>query len=105
MEYFDRARDKILMGAERRSMVMSEQEKKLTAYHEAGHALVAKLTPDANPQEAFFVRCDRTTMTTNDLDNGRMICLVGVAPVEPVEYILIEVALSADRGVSVRGAG
>src|SRR5215218_2679541 len=37
MEHFDKARDKILMGAERRSMAMSEQEKKLTAYHEAGH--------------------------------------------------------------------
>ncbi len=59
----------------------------------------------ATTKEAFFVRCDRTTMTTNDLDSGRMICLVGVAPVEPVEYILIEVALSADRGVRVQVAG
>ena len=32
------------------------------------------------PEEAFFVRCDRTTMTQNDLDNGRLICLIGVAP-------------------------
>ncbi len=49
MEYFDRARDKILMGAERRSMVMSEQEKKLTAYHEAGHAIVGRLVPEHDP--------------------------------------------------------
>ena len=34
------------------------------------------------PEEAYFVRCDRTTMTQNDLDNGRLICLIGVAPVE-----------------------
>ncbi len=38
MEEFDRAKDKIMMGAERRSMVMTEEEKKMTAYHEAGHA-------------------------------------------------------------------
>jgi cell division protease FtsH len=49
MEHFDRARDKILMGAERRSMVMSEAEKKLTAYHEAGHAIVGRIVPDHDP--------------------------------------------------------
>ena len=37
----------------------------------------------ATPEEAFFVRCDRTTMTQNDLDNGRLICLIGVAPIKP----------------------
>jgi cell division protease FtsH len=46
---FDRARDKIIMGAERRSMVMSEEEKKLTAYHEAGHAIVGVCVPDHDP--------------------------------------------------------
>ncbi|HZH43413.1 MAG TPA: ATP-dependent zinc metalloprotease FtsH [Lysobacter sp.] len=49
MEHFDRARDKILMGAERRSMAMSEDEKKLTAYHEAGHAIVGRLVPEHDP--------------------------------------------------------
>ena len=49
MEYFDRARDKIIMGAERRSMVMSEEEKTLTAYHEAGHAIVGRLVPEHDP--------------------------------------------------------
>ncbi len=49
MEHFDKARDKILMGAERRSMAMSESEKKLTAYHEAGHAVVGRLVPDHDP--------------------------------------------------------
>lgn len=45
----DKAKDKIMMGAERRSMVMSEDEKKLTAYHEAGHAIVGLLMPEHDP--------------------------------------------------------
>ncbi len=49
MEQFEKAKDKIMMGAERRSMVMDEQEKKLTAYHEAGHAVVGLLVPDHDP--------------------------------------------------------
>ncbi|MCX6595574.1 MAG: phage tail sheath subtilisin-like domain-containing protein [Acidobacteria bacterium] len=43
------------------------------------------------PEDAFFVRCDRTTMTQNDLDNGRMICLVGVAPTKPAEFVIFRV--------------
>jgi cell division protease FtsH len=49
MEDMERAKDKIMMGAERRSMVMSPQEKKLTAYHESGHAIVGRLVPDHDP--------------------------------------------------------
>ena len=49
MEEFERAKDKIMMGAERRSMVMGEEEKKLTAYHEAGHAIVGRLMPSHDP--------------------------------------------------------
>jgi len=49
MEEFEHARDKILMGAERRSMVMSEEEKANTAYHEAGHAIVGRLVPEHDP--------------------------------------------------------
>jgi cell division protease FtsH len=49
MEDFERAKDKIMMGAERRSMVMSEEERKTTAYHESGHAVVGKLVPHADP--------------------------------------------------------
>lgn len=49
MSEFERAKDKIMMGAERRSMVMGEDEKKLTAYHEAGHAIVGRLVPDHDP--------------------------------------------------------
>jgi phage tail sheath protein FI len=43
------------------------------------------------PEQAYFVRCDRTTMTQNDLDNGRMICLIGVAPVYPAEFVIFRI--------------
>ena len=49
MEDFEKAKDKIMMGAERRSMVMNEEEKRNTAYHESGHAVVAKLVPKSDP--------------------------------------------------------
>ncbi|HUQ09949.1 MAG TPA: ATP-dependent zinc metalloprotease FtsH [Steroidobacteraceae bacterium] len=49
MDEFERAKDKIYMGAERRSMVMSDDEKKMTAYHEAGHAIVGYLVPEHDP--------------------------------------------------------
>ncbi|MGQ9684782.1 MAG: ATP-dependent zinc metalloprotease FtsH [Thiobacillaceae bacterium] len=49
MEDFERAKDKIIMGAERRSIVMPEEERRNTAYHESGHALVAKLLPKTDP--------------------------------------------------------
>jgi cell division protease FtsH len=49
MRDFERAKDKVLMGVERKSMIISEDEKKSTAYHEAGHALVAALIPEADP--------------------------------------------------------
>ena len=49
MEDFENAKDKIMMGAERKSMVMSEEDKKLTAYHESGHAIVGRLVPSHDP--------------------------------------------------------
>ncbi len=48
-DHFEQAKDKIMMGAERKSMAMSEKEKLLTAYHEAGHAIVGRLVPDHDP--------------------------------------------------------
>jgi uncharacterized protein len=44
-----------------------------------------------SPQEAFFVRCDRSTMTQNDLDNGRLICLIGVAAIKPAEFVIFRI--------------
>lgn len=49
MGEFEKAKDKILMGSERKSMVMSESEKEMTAYHEAGHAIVGRLVPEHDP--------------------------------------------------------
>ena len=49
MADFEQAKDKILMGSERRSMAMTEKEKKLTAYHEAGHAIIGRLMPEHDP--------------------------------------------------------
>ena len=46
---FESAKDKVMMGVERRSMVISDEEKRVTAYHEAGHTLVAKLIPGTDP--------------------------------------------------------
>jgi len=45
----------------------------------------------ATPKEAFFVRCDRSTMSQNDLDNGRLICLVGVAALKPAEFVIFRI--------------
>ena len=44
------------------------------------------------PEEAFLVKCDRTTMTQDDLDNGRLICVIGVAPVKPAEFVIFRIA-------------
>lgn len=43
------------------------------------------------PEEAYFVRCDRSTMTQNDIDNGRLICLIGVAPLRPAEFVIFRI--------------
>jgi len=45
----------------------------------------------AKAEEAFFVRCDRTTMSQDDIDNGRLICLIGIAPVKPAEFVIFRI--------------
>ncbi|MDO9712907.1 phage tail sheath C-terminal domain-containing protein [Paracraurococcus lichenis] len=45
------------------------------------------------PEDAFFVACDRTTMTQTDIDNGRLICVIGIAPVKPAEFVIIRIGL------------
>jgi hypothetical protein len=45
----------------------------------------------SRPEEAFFVRCDRSTMTQNDLDNGRLVCLIGVAALKPAEFVIFRI--------------
>lgn len=49
-------------------------------------ALVGTTAPDA-----FFVRCDRTTMTQNDIDNGRLVVLIGIAPIKPAEFVIFRI--------------
>ena len=44
-----------------------------------------------SPEEAYFVRCDRTTMSQGDLDNGRLVRLIGVAPTKPAEYVVFRI--------------
>jgi phage tail sheath protein FI len=52
------------------------------------------------PEKAYFVKCDRSTMTQNDLDNGRLVALVGVAPLRPAEFVIIRIGqFTADRKV------
>src|SRR5262245_8215366 len=46
-----------------------------------------------SPEQAFFVKCDRTTMTRDDIDNGRLVCVIGVAPVKPAEFVIIRIGL------------
>jgi phage tail sheath protein FI len=51
------------------------------------------------PEEAFFVRCDRSTMSQNDLDNGRLVCLIGVSVLKPAEYVIFRIGqMTADAG-------
>jgi len=52
---------------------------------QAGHLMGDK------PEQAFFVRCDRSTMTQNDIDNGRLVCLIGVAPITPAEFVIFRI--------------
>jgi phage tail sheath protein FI len=45
----------------------------------------------ARPEDAYFVRCDRSTMTQNDLDNGRLVCKIGVAALRPAEFVIFRI--------------
>ena len=62
---------------------------------------VAGAFAGAKPGEGFFVRCDRTTMSRNDLDSGRLICLIGVAPAEPLEFVVLQLVHEPDVSVRV----
>jgi hypothetical protein len=54
----------------------------------------------SKPSEAFFVRCDRTTMTEADLDNGRLVCLIGAAPLFPAEFVIFRIGqMTADASI------
>ena len=87
MADFENAKDKVLMGTERRSMIISEEEKKITAYHESGHALVAKLLPDTDPIHKVTI-----------IPRGRALGLTQQLPVDekhtyPKEHLLSNIAI------------
>ena len=71
------------------AQVRQEAVAVLTSLWQAGELV------GATPAEAFFVRCDRTTMTQNDLDNGRLVVLIGVAVLRPAEFVIIRIGESA----------
>jgi cell division protease FtsH len=87
MADFEDAKDKVLMGTERKSMIISEEEKKITAYHESGHALVAKLLPDTDPIHKVTI-----------IPRGRALGLTQQLPVDerhtyPKEYLLNTISI------------
>mgnify|MGYP001067809822 FL=1 len=84
---FEYAKDKVMMGAERKSMVISEKEKKITAYHEAGHALVAKMLPGTDPIHKITI-----------IPRGRALGLTQQLPMDekhtyPKRYLLNSIAI------------
>ncbi len=87
MDDFERAKDKIVMGAERRSIVMPEEERRNTAYHESGHAIVAKLLPKTDPVHkvtiiprgrALGVTMQLPTEDRYSMDRERMLNMISV---------------------------
>jgi cell division protease FtsH len=104
---FEDAKDKVLMGAERKSMIITEEEKKSTAYHESGHALVAKLLPNTDPIHKVTI-----------IPRGRALGLTQQLPLDekhtyPKEYLLNTLCIlmggrAAEElvlGVKTTGAG
>jgi len=87
MADFEYAKDKVMMGAERKSMVISDDEKRITAYHESGHALVAKLLPGTDPIHKVTI-----------IPRGRALGLTQQLPIDekhtyPREYLLNSIAI------------
>lgn len=87
MDDFEDAKDKVMMGTERKSMIISEEEKKITAYHESGHTLVARLLPDTDPIHKVTI-----------IPRGRALGLTQQLPIDekhtyPKEYLLNNIAI------------
>ena len=87
LDDFEDAKDKVLMGTERKSMIISEEEKKITAYHESGHTLVARLLPDTDPIHKVTI-----------IPRGRALGLTMQLPMDekhtyPKEHLLNNIAI------------
>lgn len=112
IEDFEKAKDKLLMGAERRSMVMSDKEKTLTAYHEAGHAIVGLLLPEHDPVykvsiiprgralgvTMFLPEEDRYSITKQRLE-GQISALFGGRVAEAIKFGADEVTTGASNDI------
>jgi cell division protease FtsH len=87
MSDFEDAKDKVMMGAERKSMIISEEEKRITAYHESGHTLVARILPDTDPIHKVTI-----------IPRGRALGLTQQLPIDekhtyPKEYLLNNISI------------
>ncbi len=110
--HFDMAKDKIMMGAERKSMVMSEEDKLLTAYHEAGHAIVGRIVPEHDPVykvtiiprgralgvTMFLPEEDKYSMTRKQL-NSQLASLFGGRVAEELIYGMDNVTTGASNDI------
>jgi len=110
--HFDQAKDKIMMGAERKSMVMSEDDKRLTAYHEAGHAIVGRIVPEHDPVykvtiiprgralgvTMFLPEEDKYSMTRKQL-NSQLASLFGGRVAEELIYGMDNVTTGASNDI------
>jgi cell division protease FtsH len=111
-QHFEQAKDKIMMGAERKSMAMSEKEKKLTAYHESGHAIVGRLVPEHDPVykvtiiprgralgvTMFLPEQDKYSMTRQQL-NSQLAALFGGRVAEEIIYGMDNVTTGASNDI------
>lgn len=96
MDDFENAKDKVMMGAERRSLVISDEEKKLLAYHETGHALVARLIPESDPVHKVTI-----------IPRGRALGVTSYLPIDerhtyPKSYCLARLAYALGGRVAER---
>ena len=112
MDFLDKARDKMIMGAERRSMVMPEEERLITAYHEAGHAIVGRLVPEHAPvykvsimprgnalgSTVFLPEHDHYSMSRDKLES-KMASLFGGRVAEEIIYGKNKVTTGASNDI------
>ncbi|MDD4050934.1 MAG: ATP-dependent zinc metalloprotease FtsH [candidate division Zixibacteria bacterium] len=109
MSDFEEAKDKVMMGAERRSMVISDREKKMTAYHEGGHALLAKLVPKADPVHkvtivprglalgvTHYLPVDERHTYDREYLEGHLICMMGGRVAEKLVYHYVTTGAGKD---------
>jgi cell division protease FtsH len=109
MADFEEAKDKVMMGAERRSMVISDREKKMTAYHESGHALLAKLVPKADPVHkvtivprglalgvTHYLPVDERHTYDREYLEGHLICMMGGRVAEKLVYNYVTTGAGKD---------